>query len=106
MKSIDYVKMSPVNKDRIRLPEQMNTTLQALANDDNQFAVYLHRKDTIIETSVVEIDLPSGSFNITWTDTKNGSVTPASRIDHAGGRLRIVSPAYLEDIAMKLMKSN
>ena len=106
MNSIDYVHMAPMNKDRIRLPDQSNTTLEALGNSDDQFAVYLNRKDTINEISEVEIDLPAGSYVLTWTDTKNGAVTPASRVEHTGGWLRIVSPAYLEDIAMKLTKSN
>ena len=102
--SFDYVNMAPLNKERIRLPEQSNTTLQALAKTDDQFALYLHRKDTVNATSVIEIDLPSGSYDLTWTDTKSGEVTPASRVDHAGGWLQFKSPGYMEDIALKIVK--
>jgi hypothetical protein len=104
MNSIDYVQMAPMDKEKIRLPDQVNTSLQALCKMEDLFAIYLNRKDTINETSVVEIDLPSGSYHLTWTDTKSGAATQSSLVDHGGGWLRIISPAYIEDIAMKLVK--
>ena len=106
MKSCDYVNMTPVKQERIRLPEQMNTTVHALAKEDEYFAIYLHRKDTINIASTIVIDLAAGSYNMIWTDTKSGIETAASLDNHPGGYARITSPGYREDIAMKLIKNN
>jgi hypothetical protein len=106
MKSIDYINMMPASEEKVRLPEQANTTVQALAKCDELFALYLHRTDSTNMGSAIEIDLPTGSYNMTWTDTKSGAETPAKVADHTGGWLRITSPEYREDIAMKLMQNN
>ena len=106
MKSIDYINMMPVSEEKVRLTEQANTTVQALAKSDELFALYLHRTDSTNMGSAIEIDLPTGSYNMTWTDTKSGAETPVKVADHTGGWLRITSPEYREDIAMKLMQNN
>lgn len=104
MKSIDYINMYPVKDDKIRFPEQATATVQALAKENELFAAYLHRKDTVSNVSALEIDLPAGSYDLTWTDTKNGTGTHAALVNHGGGWLLITSPAFVEDIAMKLVK--
>jgi hypothetical protein len=103
MKSIDYVDMMPLKEDKIRLPGQMNTLVQALAKGDELVALYLHRMDTLNMASTIEIDLPTGSYNIIWRDTKSGVGIPTSVVDHSGGWLQITSPVYDEDIALKIV---
>ena len=106
MKSIDYINMMPLKENRIRLPEQANTSVQALSKKDEFFAIYLHRNDTVNMASTLEIDLPSGSYKMTWTDTKNGVETSGSLNDHKGGNATIVSPEYSEDIALRVIKAD
>jgi len=105
MKSLDYIGMKPLKDGKIRLPEQVNTTVQALAKGDEQFALYLHRQDTVNTGSVLEIDLPDGSYSLVWTDTKSGTETAASLADHNGGLAIINSPAFIGDIALRIMKA-
>ena len=71
MKSIDFVNMMPVSNEKVRLPEQEKTTVHALAKGDESLALYLHRKDTASLNSVIEINLPEGSYSLTWVDTKS-----------------------------------
>jgi hypothetical protein len=104
MKSLDYLNMIPLSREEIKLPGEENTSVQALHGTNELFAVYLQRKDSVSKSSEFELDLPAGSYEIAWTDTKSGSETQASVEKHGGGWLKITSPAYTEDIAMKMAK--
>jgi hypothetical protein len=103
MKSVDFVNMMPVSNEKIKLPEQENTTVHGLIKRDETMILYLHRKDTAILNSVIEIDLPEGSYNLTWLDTKSAGKTIESLKDHPGSWARINSPDYSEDIALKIL---
>jgi subtilase family serine protease len=52
------------------------------------------------------LDLPAGSYNLNWTDTKNAGVTESELNGHPGGWIGITSPAYFEDIALKVARVN
>jgi hypothetical protein len=105
MKSVDYINMKPLDEGKIKLQDQMNTTVRGLAKADDLFVLYLHRADTVNMPSVIDIDLPAGKYNITWTDSKNGKEINLKLPDHSGGWLHITSPSYKEDIAFKLLKT-
>ena len=104
MKSIDFVNMKPLGNEKLRLPEQDNIAIQALAKGAEAIALYFHRKDTASITSVIEISLPVGSYNPNWVDTKSAVTTTEKLKDHTGGWARIISPVYSEDIALQIMK--
>lgn len=103
--SFDFISMAPVNNGRIRLPNQPGTTFSALSKDDRLFAVYLHRKDSMKASSSIEIDLPSGAYNLTWTDTKDAGKISNTVSNESGGWMKIISPAYIEDIALRVERS-
>jgi len=106
MKRFDYINMAPVNRDLMMIPESEKITVQALAKGDEVFAVYFLRKDSTNTGSVVEINLPAGSYNLTWVDTKTAGETIAKLANHQGGWAKITSPGYTEDIAMRLVRTN
>jgi hypothetical protein len=106
MQGIDYINMAPVNADMLRLPGQENTTVQALAKADEIIAAYLHRKDTANSGSVIEINLPAGSYNLIWVDTKSAGKSNDNLKNHPGGWARITSPGYSEDIALLIVRVN
>ena len=54
------------------------TSVEGLVEEGKVWAFYLSAKDTVSKTSVLEINLPEGSYNLTWTDTKTGSETSES----------------------------
>ena len=104
MKSIDFINMKPVDSNKIRLPERETISAQALSGMDEVIALYLHRKDTVNMSSSFEINLPEGSYNLTWLDTKSAVKTVEKLKKHPGGWARILSPDFSEDIALKVMK--
>lgn len=105
MQGIDFIEMRRIAADRLRLPEPGNTKMQALGNESEVVAIYLQNKDTASSSSEIEINLQSGSYSLTWVDTRSGGETVAAIKNHKGGWLRIASPAYSEDIALGIEKA-
>jgi hypothetical protein len=106
MQGIDFINVVPVNSDRLRLPIPEKLTVQALAKEEKEFAMYFHRKDSTDIGSVIEINLLAGSYNLTWVDTKTAGETVTSLANRTGGWTRITSPDYSIDIALKIVKAN
>jgi hypothetical protein len=105
MQSLNFINMKPVSNEIVRLNGQENTTIQGLAGEGKVIALYLSRKDTTSAGSLLEINLPAGSYNLTWIDTKTAGETVSNVNNHASGWTTISSPAYIEDIALKVIKA-
>jgi hypothetical protein len=103
MKSFDYLHMAPAGIEKVRLQKSENTTFHALAKGDETLALYLHGKDTASISSIIEINLPAGSYNLNWVDTKTAGKTVEVLKDHPGGWATITSPDYSEDIGLKIL---
>lgn len=104
MQSLDYINMKPVNDQAVRVKDQKNTAAQGLMEEGKVFALYLSRKDTTSAATSLELDLPAGSYSLNWSDTKSAGVTESKLEEHPGGWIAITSPAYIEDIALKVVK--
>jgi hypothetical protein len=104
MKSIDYINMTPLKSDMIRVPEYENISLQALTKTNEVYAVHLHSKNTTSVKSVIEINIPAGSYNISWIDTKSGAETVSNLKNDQDGWISVTSPEYSDDIALRLKK--
>lgn len=103
MKSLDYINMMPdISSIRILKPE--NSTVQALVKKNETYAIYINspanKSDTTI--SEIEVDLPHGSYELIWLDTKSGAQVTSKLEQHLGGKVRFISPAYSSDIALKI----
>jgi hypothetical protein len=106
MKSIDYIKMKPLETSKTRILDPSGETVRGLIHPDNLIALYLHRNDTVTAVSVMEIELPAGSYNMIWTDTSNGNQTVTSMTSKRDGWIRFTTPAFKEDLAMKIIESD
>ncbi len=53
-------------------------------------------------TSLV-LDLPEGEWRSEWTDPVTGVTTTGSTFRHAGGKVALETPAYGDDIALRLV---
>lgn len=104
MQSLNFINMKPVGDDFVK-PGTEGASVGGLFEEGKVWALYLSVKDTVATSSVVDINLPEGSYKLIWTDTKNGSETPESHNGHNGGWLQIRSPEYLNDIAVRIIKN-
>ena len=105
MKSLDFINMVPVKNENLKSSEPENLYMRALIRKDDLLAVYFQRKDTANKSSVFEIDLSAGSYSLTWIDTKTAEETTDELKDHPNGVAKIASPAFSEDIALRMVKS-
>jgi hypothetical protein len=105
MRSLNYINMTPIGDDVVN-PGVDSTAIQGLVEDKKVWALYFSVKDTVSTSSAFEINLPAGSYNFTWTDTRTGRETSESHNSHTGGWLRIKSPEFKKDIAVCINKIN
>jgi hypothetical protein len=106
MRAADFINMAPAGTDKIKIKDQEAASLRALAGKNNNFVVYLSRKDTLTKSSGIDINLQAGSYTFTWIDTKSGKEIVMPVNDFNGGWLRISSPKYSEDLALRIEKDN
>lgn len=50
----------------------------------------------------LKLHLPAGNYRAQWIDPKTGSVTRGEIFQHTGGARMLSSPAFTEDVALKL----
>ena len=99
MGSLDFVRMAPAKGVVVGgVPDK--ATVRVLAEAGKAYAVYVRGG----AKAELELDLPAGSYKAEWVNTKTGE-TDKETITHAGGRRKIASPAYQEDIALRVVQA-
>lgn len=110
--SIDYIHMAP-DTGFIRILKPDGSTVQTLSKKDDTYVCYFKnfriKKDTDSEQKVstvteIEADLPRGTYKLFWLDTKNGKIDISQLNKIQEGRVRISTPAYMQDIALKIVE--
>lgn len=113
MEKLPLVRMKPDNS--VVLSVQPKLSAWALVEPGKTYAVSLHvplprkpkkldqllRKDL---TCRVTLKLPSGRFLAEWVDTKTGRTVGSEQFQHAGGPRVLASPAFDNDIALRVQR--
>ena len=73
-----------------------------LSDPGRTYAVYLRNPGTETRKSILLMDLPAGKWQIEWWNPRTGDQDKAEPVEHKGGSLRILTPGYTDDLAMKL----
>jgi hypothetical protein len=114
MDSIDYLAMHP-SRDLVRSGVPEGSSAWMLGAPGKAYALYLHhgapRKgqkpqyvvDATRRTAELGLDLAAGNYKAEWIDTKTGKVAKQERFSHQGGTRTLVSPAYGQDIALRVL---
>jgi hypothetical protein len=106
MHTLDFISMEPVKEESIKISSEAGTDVQALGKNNEVYAIYLSRKDTSMKKSTLEIKLASGSYRLKWLDTKTGDESNEDLNDQKEGWAVITSPAFSEDIALRIFYRN
>jgi hypothetical protein len=69
-----------------------------LAEAGKQYAFYLMGGKQVSP----ELNLPKGDYLLEWLNPLDGKVLKKEKLSHAGGKVTVSSPAYKEDIALKI----
>ena len=104
MKSLNFINMKPVSETVLKTDAEV-IAVEGLVEEGKVWAFYLSAKDTVSKTTILEINLPEGSYNLTWTDTKTGTETSEPHDGHKGGWLQIKTPEFMNDIALCIRRT-
>ncbi|MBN1817041.1 MAG: hypothetical protein JW828_06745 [Sedimentisphaerales bacterium] len=98
--SFDFVYMKP-DRSIVRggLPEKASAYV--LVQPGNAYAIYLSECGGPLN---LQLELPQGLWRIRWINTRTGQVNKRERITHNDGLCTLVSPAFQEDIALRVIR--
>jgi len=99
LEGFDFIKMAP-DRSIVRGGVPAGAKVQVLVEPGKQVALYL-RGGTQAD---LRLDLPAGTYKAEWLDPKVGKVMKAETLRHDGGERTLASPAYEEDIALKIVR--
>ena len=97
LNSFHIIKMKPDYGIIVQAP---GATARALAEKGKQYAIYI-KNGTSCD---LKVNLPRGRYSAEWISTLNGDIAKTERIRTKGGQLVLTSPAYREDIALKIIR--
>lgn len=106
METMDFISMKPVDSEFVRLKGEDNKSIQGLTEEGKVTVLYFSGRDTLFARTEIDVNLQPGSYSIRWIDTRTGGETVNDLEGHTGGRAVITSPDYIQDIALKIVKTN
>jgi hypothetical protein len=74
--------------------------VSVLAEVGRAYAVYVNGGTQ----AQLEMDLPPGAYQAEWINTKTGGIDQTETFGHAAGPQALTSPAYAEDIALRVIR--
>ena len=99
IESMDFVALKPdITACTGGIPEGQKSYL--LSEPGKQYAFYLMGGGQVRP----EFYLQAGNYHVEWLNPVSGVKTTAPEIVHSGGRITLQSPAFVEDIALKISK--
>lgn len=107
-----FIRMKPDNSVITAVKPKVEA--RALVEAGKAYAIYVHvpiqKKPKKVERFerqhgpvALTLQLPSGHYRAEWLNTKNGKVEKTEDIDHDGGKTTLVSPAFVADIALRVV---
>lgn len=99
---LDLQHMQP-NREGVRQWPLYSGEVWMLEETGRVYAVYVKGgRDARITTLL--LDLPEGRYQTMWLNPRTGEVDQQPAAEHAGGPMQIQTPAYTEDVALKIVR--
>lgn len=93
----DFVRMAPDAKVIARVTPG-STSARALSEPGRAYAIYAHGGHEVR----LALELPSGRYRAEWLDPRSGKVEKTEAFEIREGRVDVSSPAYAEDVALRI----
>lgn len=96
-------------------PRNETTFVRGICEPGQQYALYLHHSKNLNVKYVavpgdyideLVLDIPAGTYRATWIDPAAGEPVGSIDFSHPGGSLRISTPRYTVDIALRIISTN
>ena len=95
LNSLDFISMEP---DKGVIAGGVPKSAVALAEQGRQYAIYLDGG----QQASLSLTLPAGAWRAEWVNTRTGQIDKGEDFKHDGGPRTLASPAYSQDIALRL----
>ncbi len=96
IESFDFIHMRPA-RDEVQVAAGK---VRALVQEGRQYAIYVHGGTR----AELTLRLPAGRYRAEWIDTRSGNIRHTESFEHKGGQRKVVSPPYVEDIALRVKR--
>lgn len=111
MNSLDFVTLKPAN-DLVHALA-VGASVHLLAHPGKQYAAYLHhsakpswKTEKKLNASkfqdAFELEAPAAKYEIEWIEPATGKQLAKETRNHTGGPMKLQSPVYSQDIALKI----
>lgn len=100
IEGFDFVKMAPDARVIARVVPD-STSARALSEPGRAYAIYAHGGNRVKLT----LRLPPGHYRAEWLNPRTGKVETAREVEAGNGALDLESPAYDEDVALRIKRS-
>ena len=97
--SFDFIRMKPDDSVIKRL-FMTNGTAYVLSEPGKAYAVYIKGYSGV----ELDMDIPEGRYTAEWVDTRTGEINRSETVRHPGGRMRLASPDFKEDISLRVRR--
>ena len=98
MEGFDFIHMKP-DTAVVKGGVPAGGAAYVLARSGEAYAIYLHGG----QQATLMLDVPAGRYRAEWVNTLNGKVDKAEEVTHGGGVVRLDSPEYKEDVALRVV---
>lgn len=93
----DFIRMQP---DQNLIRKAPGIFARGLADPGRQYAVYFDGEGPVD----LALNIPDGRYRIEWIHTKTGEVLGAQKVRATKGILKLESPFFEEDVALKILR--
>ncbi|MEW6235265.1 MAG: putative collagen-binding domain-containing protein [Candidatus Omnitrophota bacterium] len=101
MYSFDFIRMKPDSSIIAGLEPSKPIRAWALAEEGEACAVYLRGG----QQADIRLKMAPGAYKAEWVNTVTGKVDKAETIKHAEGEMKLSSPEYSSDIALRVLRT-
>jgi hypothetical protein len=107
IETFNFIRMAPADQTikQTRITSSDASTarpvVHALAEPGRAYAVYVNGGTQ----AELALELPTGSYKAEWVSTRTGQVAKTEAFSHAAGNRTLTSPAYKEDIALRVTRN-
>jgi len=95
----DFLKMTPDNGILRDISDA--DSVYVLAEHGVAYAVYVR---TRLRRVALELHIPAGGYTVEWVSPQTGSVEKSESVQHSGGFLRLQSPDFRTDMALRIKR--
>lgn len=112
--AFDFINMQP-DRSFVMSGMPAGARYRGMSQRGEQYALYHHH--STLEPYVYKVvpgeyeehlvlDLPAGSYNVTWVNPSTGELLGTRKIRHAGGQYSVSTPRHAVDIALRIKRQH